>query len=159
MAFTKDKEALPDYYALEQPTKYRFAEIEIAHALSTLERLFRHTNNPRHYAMSLIYDNITPRGNNLPEFKEEFIRLTSSNMFANPHKDELIDYFRFRHLSYAKIRQHTGTSPNTIANRRFHPYPYYEPHFRLWSEEMLSAWHALAPTLNIFKEELIHSFY
>jgi hypothetical protein len=158
MVFRKSKEELPDYDVLPIETKYRFAEIEINQAADTLFPLFRNKLNPRYGAIATIFNVIVPHGSALPEFEDNFLKASMTSTFMRPHKDELINYFKFRGLSYAKIRAHTGASPNTIYNKRF-DYPHFTPVYHQWNEEMLHRWLALAPTINIFNEELLHSFY
>lgn len=156
MAFKRDKEALPEYDVLDINTKYRFAEIELSYAIPRLAHIYRMASNPRQSATLAIFRTIAPPAMQFEEVEDAFMQATNGVKFRNPDKDELIDYFKFRRLSYAKIRHYTNTSPNTIRNRMY-IYPTLFPHFQRWNESMLEAWETASKTINIFNEDLVHS--
>lgn len=152
-----EKVFVNEYHELDINTKYRFAEIEINQAINTLTQFFKHREDPRLYASSMIYKAITPPSmRDIAELDDEFYRVVSSVQFHRPHKEEQIRYLIMKGHSYAKIRELTKCSFNTISKLRI-GFPRYYPVFNRWTEGMLNNWDEVKPVLNIFNEKLIHT--
>jgi hypothetical protein len=135
-------------------TQYRFAEIEVRFAMEQVKRFYREASDNRQSALHLILMSIHPTATERDQTVWE--ELTRVHLFAHPLKDELVHYFRFHKVPYAKITQMTGVSPNTISKRRY-DYPNYYPVFRYWTEPMLKRWNTLKQAINVFNQDLYHS--
>ncbi len=143
------------YHELQQDTKYRFAEIEIARGINTLTKFFIYEPNARQKASASIYNAIAPNSQKLPEFEDRFYSMLSSTYFNQPNKNELIHYLIMKGHSYQKIRDLTNASFNTISKMRY-GMPTYFPIFTMWSEDMLNNWNSIKGNLNLFNEPLSH---
>jgi hypothetical protein len=144
-----------DYNKLDINTKYRFAEVEIAHALKCLDRLFSDHSGSFPLAVRRIYEVITPREMTAVEPWEDWKRATMSIYFRKPQKKEIITYMLLRGVSYKKLRDLTGVAYNTISKHRY-GLPHYHPIFNHWNPYMLSRWEEIKPSLNLFNESLVH---
>lgn len=153
MVFEKSFEN--SYHELPQSTKYRFAEIELSKALNTLTRFYRNEYNPREKASLTLYSSIIPKQLQEPEYEDRFFKMLGSTYFNQPNKTELINYLIIKGHSYAKIRNLTSASFNTISKMRF-GVPTYYPLFNGWNEEVLHNWNSIKEHLNLFNEELAH---
>jgi hypothetical protein len=143
------------YHELDANTQYRFAEIELRNAVSSLITLFKPKYTPRLNALNTLYDYLIPKNLQNPEMEEQFVKAFSSHHFAQPGKHEVIYYLIARNHSYAKIRDLTNASFNTIAKMRFDN-PIYYPVFEKWDEEILNRWNDLKTIFNLFNENLAH---
>jgi hypothetical protein len=135
-------------------TLYRFAEIEMSFAFQTTFSLFKDHAYPVMKATTLLQSML---GNFMNEEEaSNFHELINAHMFRQPHKLELIYYFRFNKVAYNKITAITGISPNTISKNKFYDYRERFPIFRFWTPERLETWNQKKGCLNIFDEPLHH---
>lgn len=153
MVFEKSFEN--NYNDLSQPTKYRFAELEIAKAIPTLSNLFSYQYQPKLYTINYLYLAVVPPHQQVEQEQADFEALLYSTNFNKPLKKELIHYLIASGHTYTSIRKLTKASFNTIADMRF-GIPVYHPLFRYWTPESLDRWNQLKRSLNIFDEPLAH---
>jgi hypothetical protein len=143
------------YHELNNPTKYRFAEIEIGKALSILTDLYRTKYQPRAAAVKTMYELLIPQRYQGAEMETQFIEAFRNQRTFNPPKAEVIHYLLVRGHSYTKIRNLTSASFNTIAAMRF-GLPEYYPSFPNWTPDILLQWESVKKGFNLFNEELAH---
>jgi hypothetical protein len=145
-----------DYSTLPEQTRYRFAEIEMSYALNTLQALFKHQHNTFQLAQRTIFELAIPKERQYKEIEDRFMAMMTSHYFKNPIKEEVIDYLRFKNVSYRDIMKITNSGPNTVSARRFEAFPNHYPLFHMWDAATLSKWDDVKGYLNIFAEKLIH---
>lgn len=153
MAFKREYKN--NYSDLAENTQYRFAEIELKHAVNLLVTLYKPRYTPRMSAINTLYDCLTPEHLKTPEYEQHFLEAFSSQYFNNPSKFETLHYLMAKNHSYTKIRNLTGVAFNTISKVKYDD-PIYYPVFRHWTPEMLKRWNELKAIFNLFNEELAH---
>lgn len=155
MAYEPMKLKLED---LPQTNLFRYAEIEMRYAFDILGPvLTQHTQGPkREVIAAFILDSILGVPKEAVQERSHFHDTTTTYTFLMPNKDELVQYLRFKNVSYNKITKLTGISPNTISAKRF-DYSAKYPVWHYWTDERLTAWNAAKTALNLFGEKLYHS--
>ena len=148
-----EKTFINNYSELDSSTKYRFAELELSYAHTTLLNLFQFEPNAKYKTEDLLFNILVPLVQR-PELEEDFDKFLYSQPFRKPRKDELVNYMRYKGVSYQKIRDLTKVSFNTISGMRFSK-PIHFNVFPHWDDEMLQRWNRAKISLNIFNEEII----
>jgi hypothetical protein len=144
-----------NYKDLDRNTMYRFAEIEMKHAMDLLQKAYKHTHFPQQKAVTMLFDMVNTVEENKEEREDFFREATLTRLWNNPLRNELIDYFRYRNISYRRIMTSTGFSPNTIAKRKYEE-AFYTPVYQKWDAAMLVKWDEVKSIFNLFGETVIH---